>query len=142
MNYNCRVSPKTTCRIFKIISWTLFPQCIISVAWRSTWHYLSWYMYFHTWIWIRKCQITNACFLKKNVPQNLLTGFSFKSPIFMDTVKKWSVFNQKGVNFYGIVIFVAGEQSSKSAKIETQKISHYPAGLSFKTWMKLSAEAV
>lgn len=51
----------------------------------------------------------------------------------MDTVKKWSFFNQKGVNLFGIVIFVAGEQSSKSAKIETQKISYYPAGLSFKS---------
>ena len=52
----------------------------------------------------------------------------------MDTTKKWSFFYLmiKGVNLFGIVIFVAGEQSSKSAKIETQKISYYPAGLSFK----------
>ena len=29
----------------------------------------------------------------------------------MDTVKKWSSFFLMGVNLFGIVIFVAGEQS-------------------------------
>lgn len=38
----------------------------------------------------------------------------------MDTVKKWSFFFYlKEVNLFGIIIFVAGEPSSKSAKIET-----------------------
>ena len=36
---------------------------------------------------------------KKNVPWNLLIGFSFKSSIYMDTVKKWSSFLPEGSKF-------------------------------------------
>lgn len=43
----------------------------------------------------------NKCLFseKKKVPWNLLIGFSFKSPLFMDTVKKGSFFVTEGSKF-------------------------------------------
>ena len=107
MNYNCTVRPKTTCdNMLYFQDNQLDCSCLkIHMALVELIHVFS-------YLNLNQEMPDNKClFSEKYVPWNLLIGFSFKSPIFMDTVKKWSSFFLMGVNLFGIVIFVAGEQS-------------------------------
>ena len=108
MNYNCTVRPMTTCdNMLYFQDNQLDCSCLkIHMALVELIHVFS-------YLNLNQEMPDNKClFSEKNVSWNLLTGFSLKkSPILMDTVKKRSSFFLMGVNLFGIVIFVAGEQS-------------------------------
>ena len=101
MNYNCTVHPKTTCdNMLYFQDNQLDFSCLkIHIALVELIHVFS-------YLNLNQEMPDNKClFSEKNVSWNLLIGFSLKkSPIFMDTVKKWSSFFLMGVNLFGIVI--------------------------------------
>ena len=101
MNYNCTVRPKTTCdNMLYFQDNQLDCSCLkIHMALVELIHVFS-------YLNLNQEMPDNKClFSEKNVSWNLLIGFSLKkSPIFMDTVKKWSSFFLMGVNLFGIVI--------------------------------------
>ena len=101
MNYNCTVRPKTTCdNMLYFQDNQLDCSCLkIHIALVESIHVFS-------YLNLNQEMPDNKClFSEKNVSWNLLIGFSLKkSPIFMDTVKKWSSFFLMGVNLFGIVI--------------------------------------
>ena len=95
MNYNCTVRPKTTCdNMLYFQDNQLDCSCLkIYIALVESIHVFS-------YLNLNQEMPDNKClFSEKYVPWNLLIGFSFKSPIFMDTVKKWSSFFLMGVKF-------------------------------------------